>query len=927
MTVSVEPWGWGAKSRLVMTAFIAETVPFFPRPLPTATAPAEIFHSLTMTTTAITLRILAAFAATTAAALSLRAQAAPDLAKPAKAGDDTVQLDRFVVTDANSLKTTLPVRPVNGVYGFDTSYQDVPRSITQINPQQFANDVIISVSDFARYSPAVNQSTGQIDNYGTPTARGAQGDGYQNGVRLLTRPQNNRPYTINAYEGADIVAGPASVILGPSARTAGYVNYVTKKPYFDRQRGSVSFTVGGFYGDGEGYKPQSKWNLDLGGPILEGKLAYRFSYEGNEKQTYYRNAANRYHDFYGSLGWLPNASTAVDWNFEYGTFDWTVNNFQNRVTSELIRDGTYLGGPATPIIQVGSAFFSPTLDALGNVTGWTTRSRVANADGTTAFNPGVAVANPTANTTAGAGTIVGYVLDPALVRPTALDRSAALNAPNSPSETTAFNTQLRVKNVISPALTVVNNATYQYYKTDTASNGGFYNWIEAKTFEHRLEALLRFEGAPFGFAITHQSNNGISYRYEPSRNYKDGQRAGYGPTGDQFDLTAPAEGYTRNAYFGATVFPFTGTVNDPVLTRFGYLKGFWAYYPVPESPSNFVSPGGTATGTVVGNLAGQVYDTTQKNLGFYTQHSVKLGSHLILDFGLRQTLVEASIFNPLPSPLVPGNDKIGNSIREWVPTWSTSLSYKPVPRLTTYATYQRVQAANGNTGGVVGWKTEGFGATAVPNRLLASDFHSLSVLHEIGAKAELIPNQLVASVAAYKQTRDLTLSLPAGFTEPVQAKGLYQGIEVGLRYQPNPRFNLGLNYTNLSAITLNSTYSNGAPIVADNSTNIISSTTAVIRDYRITNLPRNQATLYTTYAFAAGFGLRADLTATDAYNVSNSGSISVPGNHRLNVGVFYNTSRYRVSLDVQNATNRDSRAGGSAPLEPINAQSRITYRF
>jgi TonB dependent receptor len=553
---------------------------------------------------------------------------------------------------------------------------------------------------------------------------------------------------------------------------------------------------------------------------------------------------------------------------------------------------------------------------------------VVNADGTTAFNLGATVAaDPTGNTSAGAGTIVGYVLDPALVRPVGLSASAALNAPGSPSTTRAFNTQLRVKNTISPRLTIVNNATYQYYKTDTSSNGGFYNWIEAKTFEHRLEALVRLDTSLFGLAIDHQSNTGVSYRYEPSRNYKDSQRAGYGPTGDQFDLTAAAEGYTRNAYFGATVFPFTGTVNDPVLTRFGYLKGFWAYYQVPESPANFVSPGGSATGTLVGTLAGQTYDTTTENLGFYTQHSVRLGQHLIWDFGLRQTLVKGKIFNPLPSPLVPGNDTIGNSVREWVPTWGTSLSYKPAPTLTTYATYQRIQAANGNTGGVVGWKTDGFGATAVPNRLLASDFHSLSVLHEIGAKAELIPGQLVASVAAYKQTRDLTLSLPAGFTEPVQAKGLYKGIEVGLRYQPTPRFSLGLNYTNLSAITLNSAYSNGAPIVADNATNIISSTTSVIRDYRITNLPRNNATLYTSYAFVSGWGVRADLSARDSYNVSNSGSISAPGDHRLNVGVFYNTQRYRVSLDVQNVTDRDSRAGGSTPLEPINAQSRITYRF
>jgi len=129
---------------------------------------------------------------------------------------DKVTLDELVVTNTNSTKTTLPVRPVSGVYGFSTPYQDLPRSITQINPQQFEQDVIASYSDFVRYSPAVNQATGQLNNYGSSTMRGSLSDVYQNGVRMLVRQSNNRPFTLNAYEAADIIAGPAPVIYGPS---------------------------------------------------------------------------------------------------------------------------------------------------------------------------------------------------------------------------------------------------------------------------------------------------------------------------------------------------------------------------------------------------------------------------------------------------------------------------------------------------------------------------------------------------------------------------------------------------------------------------------------------------------------------------------------------------------------------------------------
>ena len=253
---------------------------------------------------------------------------------------EIVQLDNFVVTNASSLKTVLPVRPVSGVYGFDTAYQDVPRSITQINPKQFEFDVISSYSDFTRYSPSVNQATGQLANYGSPTIRGSITDVYQNGVRMLVRQQNNRPFTLNAYEAADIVAGPAPVIYGPSARTSGYVNYLTKKPYFDGQHTTVTVRLGKLYADGTGFKDNENWTIDTGGPLIPGKLAYRFSYQGENSSSYYRNVDDRFHDFYGTLAWLPTQGLTIDWNFEYGTFDWLVNNGLNRVTNDFVRNGT-----------------------------------------------------------------------------------------------------------------------------------------------------------------------------------------------------------------------------------------------------------------------------------------------------------------------------------------------------------------------------------------------------------------------------------------------------------------------------------------------------------------------------------------------------------------------------------------------------------
>src|ERR1700689_5319045 len=89
--------------------------------------------------------LLAAFAAgLIPAALRADSAAPPPAAVPAAASDsgsagvsgDIVTLEPFSVTDEEHSSTTLPNRPVTGLYGFPTAYQDVPRSIAQITPEQ-----------------------------------------------------------------------------------------------------------------------------------------------------------------------------------------------------------------------------------------------------------------------------------------------------------------------------------------------------------------------------------------------------------------------------------------------------------------------------------------------------------------------------------------------------------------------------------------------------------------------------------------------------------------------------------------------------------------------------------------------------------------------------------------------------------------------
>jgi outer membrane receptor protein involved in Fe transport len=81
------------------------------------------------------------------------------------------------------------------------------------------------------------------------------------------------------------------------------------------------------------------------------------------------------------------------------------------------------------------------------------------------------------------------------------------------------------------------------------------------------------------------------------------------------------------------------------------------------------------------------------------------------------------------------------------------------------------------------------------------------------------------------------------------------------------------------------------------------------------------------YQFSSGFGVKADYSIHDAYWVATDGSVTVPGDYNLDVGIFYDQSRYRVALDVENVTNQHDHAGGATPLPGANAGLRVTYRF
>ena len=277
-----------------------------------------------MTVAALTLAGLAALS-------PLTAQTAP-----AKAGSDVVTMSKFEVKDVPIDLQILPTaRPFNSVFGTDDNIVDVPRNVTIISRQQLTDISITDVLDFSKLTSSAFTTT----NFGAPSnasIRGQSSDLFINGVRArITSNGNGLPVDFNSVESVNIVKGPATAVQGSSMYVGGFIDLISKRPYFDVTKGSVSYTLGSYN--------TNRWTVDTGGPFSK-ELAYRFSYSGENTKGYYTDGKKETHSVYGAATWRPTANYELFLNAQTFFGVYTENWGVNRVTQDLIDNGNYVTG-------------------------------------------------------------------------------------------------------------------------------------------------------------------------------------------------------------------------------------------------------------------------------------------------------------------------------------------------------------------------------------------------------------------------------------------------------------------------------------------------------------------------------------------------------------------------------------------------------
>lgn len=377
-------------------------------------------------------------------------------------------MDKTVIEGIPLEETVVPTaRPFNSVYGTDRSILDTPRNVTIISRAQLDAISIKDVRDFSK----LTSSSYTRSNFGAPTTpdlRTQIADTYLNGMRIgLSSNGNGLPVNFNAVESVNIVKGPATAVYGPSQYVGGYIDYITKRPFFDKFQGSIFGEIGMY--------DQYRWGVDAGGPISKTQ-AYRVSYSGENSGSYYVDGFKKTEAAYGAYSWLPNDTYELFLNGEFFWGNYTENFGINRVTQELIDDGIY---------QTGT-----------NVNGGTAASA---ADPQNAKN--VVSGFPASNVIA---------LGPKVK----IDRRQRSLKPGDDSEGRSLNLQAIQTVKLSEAATLANNTFYRYVKRETMSSYYYSEIIDPSwSMENRTELRLDFE--------KHKLNTGISLRYQDVKAYND----------------------------------------------------------------------------------------------------------------------------------------------------------------------------------------------------------------------------------------------------------------------------------------------------------------------------------------------------------------------------------------------------------------------
>lgn len=645
--------------------------------------------------------------------------------------EEPEELDAFISEEIPVEENILPTsRPFNSVYGTDRSILDTPRNVTIISREQLDAIAIKDVRDFSKLTSSSYTKT----NFGspsTPNLRGQEADLFVNGMRRGGSINGNGlPVNFNAVESVNIVKGPAGVVYGTTNYLGGYVDLITKKPYFDQARGEVGVSVGSY--------DQYTVSFDYSAPVND-KFAYRISIEGKEWGGFWELWKQNSQAYYFAATYQPSDKYRMEMNLEYFQADYTENWGVNRVTQDLVDNGRYVinaqtdaeylaytQGLGTNPLYFASpfdVFFAPT-DGEGNFL-----DGEGEAIGSSGGIPGVTAS--TIGFFAGVGTF-----SPVDGTTVPVDRSWKLAAPGDDSFGRFITFGMDHTWDVKEDLQIVNKTFVSWKDRQTFSSYHYSELLRDNwAFDNRTE--FRFSNY-IGESSSLDVNAGVRFRYD--------------------------DVWAVNHYFNEPVnfFDMTRDTDTRRVPDAGYAAFRW----VPGEESRgvlshwYYGDGGATKSYIVGPFAQFGYDLNESFsiLGGFTKDYVSAESR---DPVLKRG--ETFDFGGFVGVEGPDEGLFSDESTE-LDNYNLSLLYKPSEKTSLYGTYNYSDTYDADTGG----------------RLIPQTFgNSLeSELIELGAKFSLIEEKLFLSTAYVD--REFTSRNQDGSIDPV----FVDVYEIEFNYQP-----------------------------------------------------------------------------------------------------------------------------------------------
>jgi outer membrane receptor protein involved in Fe transport len=766
------------------------------------------------------------------------------------------ELARMTVSEVPLDQQVLPtVRPISSILGDNMSIIDTPRSVSSVNQAWMDDRQVKNAMDFGQFSPGV-YSAAQYGIPAVPFIRGDLAQMYFNG-QIIPFSRNSTPPSFNGVEALDIIKGPGSAVYGPQGEGAGgYVNFVTKQPYFDRQHADISTTMG-YWTSGHSYaNPEA--TIDFGGPLSD-QLAYRVSYLSRYGDNYYLNSKNETQDVYAAITYRATKNLTLQWWAQLYSDRTNEITGTNRVTQNFIDHGTYIGGPASPTTTGPNAYFgydiflTPTPPA-GSFP-FTADGSYSTVNQATAYN----------------------------VKLPAYD---ALVGPEDTARAKLFQTQLIATALLGGDAKIVN---LTYLANGNSNKFETYGYDEFVPLQQSIQDRIEYHKP---FSLGSMGNSliaGLDFRYQRLVSYQD-------------FATEPFSYYDLYTNLSNVFYP--GYYNEG-KTWGGGLQ-------IPGAP------GYSAYEFTSGNQYSHIYDSAafvQDSLKLTKQLSLIGGvredyleadtaSPSLVQYGYYDAYFD---FLPNASPIyLPKGYFFNVNDSKVDPSFFGSLVYKATDTRSFYATYNHVESILGsaNFGGL-----NVNPGDADPKAALRNSLSTKSTLYELGYKESFLNNTFYVSAALFQQIK--LGSEITGATYPIKDNG----VELDAVYQPSRALTMNANFTFQDATAFGSGFFqetgnyldsypttmivDGQPGTGVGSPNFQTYSPPTGR-MRAPGIPQVQANFFVQYTFANGFGIGAGPQIIGRQYANDQDTLHIPGEYELDGYAFYKYKRWDVRLNVHN---------------------------